>query len=71
MGRLIKRERLARNLTQVALAKRAGITQEWLCRIEGGYRNAAVPTLLRLSKAMGLSVDYLLGVKNNHKPKRK
>lgn len=49
-------------LTQTRLAKRVGVTQSHVCRwINGSWPTA--PHLAALSLALGVSVDYLLGLR--------
>ena len=48
-------------MTQKVLARRAGITQGHLSKIESGERpNPSVATLKRLARALGASVGELL-----------
>lgn len=53
-------------MTQAALAKKSGMTQAWLCRVEGGLRQPDIVTLRKLARALNVSLDYLDG----HKTKR-
>ncbi len=47
------------DLTQDALAAKAGISTAYLCQIETGKRQGAVKTLKALAKALGVSLDDL------------
>ena len=49
------------DLTQDALAAKAGISTAYLCQIETGKRQGAVKTLKALAKALGVSLDDLQG----------
>lgn len=50
-----------KGLTQVALAKKAGITQPYLAQIESGERkNPSLATLQRLAKALRVPITKLL-----------
>jgi len=54
--------RETRGYTQAELAKRARISSAYICRIEGGDRtNVGSKTVVKLARALGTSVDYLLG----------
>jgi transcriptional regulator with XRE-family HTH domain len=55
------RERQHRTVTEVASA--AGITQEALSKIEGGDRDPRLANAASLCKALGLSLDELLGLR--------
>jgi transcriptional regulator with XRE-family HTH domain len=43
--------------TQSDLAKRAGISQDWVSHFECGRRLPSLPVLLKLSNALGASLD--------------
>lgn len=55
----IKRAREDAGLTQVRLAKLAGITQQALSQIETGAVTPSVGTLRRLGKVLGLSLQLV------------
>ncbi len=60
LGSRIKQERQAKGLTQEQLAERADISLNFMSLIENG-KNMSVQTLVAISNALGVSVDYLLG----------
>jgi transcriptional regulator with XRE-family HTH domain len=51
-----------RGLTQVALSKLTGIAQTTISQYLSRKRNPTVDVLLRFSRGLGVSADYLLGV---------
>lgn len=53
--------RRAAGLTQVQLAERSGLSQRIISSLETGDREGSVETYTRLSKALEVSVSYLLG----------
>lgn len=58
----VKRYRLEKGLSQEKLAQKAGITYSILTKIEGGYNtNPKVLNLVKLAKALGVTVSDLLG----------
>lgn len=61
MGQRLRRLREARGLTQAALAKKAGITREYVVRLEGGRYDPTLSVSARLAKALGVPVTELLG----------
>jgi transcriptional regulator with XRE-family HTH domain len=68
VGENIKRLREAAGLSQTGLARRAGIDQGGLSKIEKG-RNLTLETLRDLARALGCSVVDLLEEGDKH-PKR-
>lgn len=57
----ITEARKAARLTQEALAAKAGMSQEHICRLEKARKSPTVRTLVRLADAMGVPVASLLG----------
>ncbi len=64
-GSLIKSERKKAGWTQTELAKRAGITSSALSQIESGERFPSTIVLKKLSGALSVSMDFLLGDNND------
>ena len=60
-GKRVKESRLAIDLTQAELAKRAGLQESWISHFEVGRRKPSIRNLLKLSDALNVSADYLLG----------
>ena len=58
---MVKRLRAERNLSQLELAKRAGMSAAQLCKIERGHSELTASTLRRLADAIGVPVSVLLG----------
>jgi transcriptional regulator with XRE-family HTH domain len=56
-GSLIRRTRQAEGLTQAALARRLGITQPSVARLEAAGDEVTVATLQRALNAMGRALD--------------
>ncbi len=56
----LRQWRLARSLSQTALAKRSGIPQPALCRLETSGCSASLTTLIRLAEALRLKPGDLL-----------
>ena len=55
LGRMIKKLREAKGLTQVQLAERAQIGQGYLAQLEGGIKkNPSLAVLKRLARAVGV-----------------
>ena len=53
--------REARGLSQADLAKRTGLQPAAVSHFETGHRSPSFENLRKLSDALGVSVDYLLG----------
>jgi transcriptional regulator with XRE-family HTH domain len=61
LSTVIKKLREAGGLTQLELAKKAGVTEAYISMIESGARkNPSLPTLKRLARALGVPVTELL-----------
>jgi transcriptional regulator with XRE-family HTH domain len=62
IGARVKRWREARGLSQLALAKRAKVTQSYISELEAGIkgRRPGVAVLQRLARALDLPVTELL-----------
>ncbi len=56
----IKHLRTARGLTQAALAKKVGVSREYVARLETGHHDPPLSTLTKLARALGVTVVELL-----------
>lgn len=61
-ARKLKTERLARGISQEALAELAGLHRTYVGSVERGERNIAVDNMESLANAMGLDICDLLKV---------
>ena len=59
-ARKLKTERLARGISQEALAELAGLHRTYVGSVERGERNIAVDNMESLANAMGLDICDLL-----------
>ena len=59
-ARLLKSERLARGVSQEALADLAGLHRTYVGSVERGERNVAVDNMEALANALGLDISELL-----------
>ncbi|GCD20494.1 hypothetical protein CTKZ_20560 [Cellulomonas algicola] len=57
MGAVIRSARERAGLTQAALARRAGVSREWLINVESGRTAAEFPRLLAVIEELELEVD--------------
>ena len=55
----LKRLRTAKKMSQAALAKRAGLTREYVNKLEAGKQDPSLTTISALAKALGLPVTAL------------
>ena len=60
LGYRIKDARLGKYMSQEELAKKVGIDQSDLSKIEKGLANPSIKTINRIAKGLGLKVDILL-----------
>jgi len=56
LGAAIGEIRVARDLTQEALAEQLGVTRSWLAKLERGRTNSMVNLLVRLLRSMGATI---------------
>ena len=61
----IKIARIKKGLTQKQLAKLLGLEYATISRWELGVTNVPSNKLILLSKVLGVSADYLLGLEDN------
>ncbi len=59
LGNRIRQERQKRGITQEQLAEMVDISTNFMSLIENG-RNMSVETLVKIAKALGVTIDYLL-----------
>ena len=59
LGARIKEERLRNRLTQEQLAEQVGVTTAFIGHIERAERSLSLETLVRISIALGVTIDYL------------
>ena len=60
LGANLRRERIARDITQEKLAELADLNVRTLQKIEAGQTNILVTTAIRLRRALGCRWDVLL-----------
>jgi transcriptional regulator with XRE-family HTH domain len=60
-GKRLQRLRTSRGLTQEQLAVTAGLSRTFLTRLELGQHDPSLSTLVRVAKALKVSVTELLG----------
>ena len=61
IGKALAHARMARDLTQTELARRAGISRQALGAIESGAYHPGVAIAIRLARELGASVESLFG----------
>ena len=59
-GERLRQARLAMNMTQAELAKRSGVHDRYIGRVELGRKNLTLGTMLRLATVVGCKVGNLL-----------
>ena len=58
----LKKYRTEKNWSQEKLAREAGISYQTLIKIErGNIKNPKINTIINLSRALGISIDKLVG----------
>lgn len=64
VGQIVRKARIACDLTQGRLAETAGMAQSIVSAIENGARNPTIRTLKRLARALGLRLVVRLEAAN-------
>lgn len=64
IGKIIRAERLAKNLKQEELANLVGVTQDSISLWENDKRVPDVHYIILLCKVFNISADYLLGLED-------
>lgn len=65
IGAAAREARRSLELTQEDAAERVGVSAEFYARIERGNALPSVPTFARISSALGVSADTLLGLRRS------
>lgn len=60
IGRQIRAARLHRKMTQAQLAEAADLSVPYISHVERGKKRISLDALLRISQALGVTVDQLL-----------
>jgi len=60
MGKTIRKLRIAKKLSQAALAQRVGLSREYVNKIEAGRYDPPLSTINQLAKALGVKPARLL-----------
>lgn len=68
MNYKIAEARIAKGWSQQDLAERLGTTQQTIQRYESGARDIKSSVLVNLSKILGVTISYLLGMENSAIP---
>ena len=60
IGQRIANRRNQLGLTQEQAAERSGLTQQFFASVEAGRKNIRAESIIKVSKALGISADFLL-----------
>lgn len=63
LGKRVRFIRRCQDITQEQLAEKMGVSTSFVGHIERGTRVLSVETLYKLCTALGISADYLMGLK--------
>lgn len=61
VGKRLRKLRTAKALTQAGLAKKSGVTETTIARLERGEHTISTPTVKKLAKALGIQTNEILG----------
>lgn len=62
IGESFKLARTTRNLTQVQLAEKLGISDKMISQIENGFRPPSAEILKNMAERLNCSADEILGI---------
>ena len=65
VGAKIKQLRSQRNMSQITLAQRLGVSKSVISSYENSVHLPPYDVLIQLARIFGVSTDYLLGTANN------
>ncbi|WP_419553870.1 helix-turn-helix domain-containing protein [Candidatus Poriferisodalis sp.] len=57
-GQEVRRLRESAGLTQAQLARQAGVSRRWIGRLERGHTGAELDNIMRLTRALDLSLTF-------------
>lgn len=60
IGRRIAARRNQLGLTQAQVAELSGLTQQFFASVETGKKNMRADSIIKVSRALGISADFLL-----------
>ena len=60
IGRRIAERRKQLGLTQAQAAEKAGLTQQFFASVETGAKNIRAESIIKVSRALNISADFLL-----------
>lgn len=63
--RRLKQARDMRGITQLDLSKLAGLAPSAVSHFETGSRRPSLDNLVKISKALNVTTDYLVGISRN------
>ena len=59
-GKILRRERLKHQLTQVEIGERIGRSKQWVGELERGNIRLNIDVAVKLAKVLGLTADIFL-----------
>ena len=62
LGELVREKRREYNMTQEDLAKKVGVTQNYIAKIEIGYQAAGLKTLYKLSEVLKIPEEEIINL---------
>jgi len=60
IGKRIRRQRILQEMTQEQLAEKADISTSFIGHIERGEKKCSLETIIRISEALNLSIDFII-----------
>ena len=60
IGKRIKQSRESLGMSQKMMSDKMGISASYACHLEAGNRNMSLATLIKISNALNISLEYLI-----------
>lgn len=64
IGEMIKKARLARNMTQTELGELVGVQKAQISKLEGSAQNVTLSTVIKIFQALGAKVNLQVELQN-------
>ena len=68
VGQFVREQRKIQGLTQADLATKAGVSRDWLVRLEQGHHRLELGLVMAITEALGFGVTFTAVQKSANSP---